>query len=125
MILTTLALACALADPQAAPPAEKTAAAPVFAIVFRTGPAWDVAKAPGEQAFFAEHSKNLRALREEGRILLGGRFSDQGLVLVQAASQEEAQGFVDRDPSVKNGTFRAEVHRFAPFMTGCVGAAAK
>ena len=121
-MLTTLALACALADPQSAPAADQTAAAkPVFAIVFRTGPAWDAGKPPAEQAFFADHSKNLRALREEGRILLGGRFSDQGLVLVQAASQEEAQGFVDRDASVKNGTFRAEVHRFAPFMAGCVG----
>jgi uncharacterized protein YciI len=120
-MLTTLLLACALADPQGSAPANKTADAPVFAIVFRTGPAWDAAKPPGEQPFFADHSKNLRALREEGRILIGGRFSDQGLVLVQAASQEEAQGFVDRDPSVTHGTFRAEVHRFAPFMTGCVG----
>ena len=121
MFLTTLALACALADPQPAPSADQPPEKPVFAIVFRTGPAWDAGKPPAEQAFFADHSKNLRALREEGRLLLGGRFSDQGLVLVQAASQEEAQGFVDRDPSVKNGTFRAEVHRFAPFVAGCVG----
>jgi uncharacterized protein YciI len=96
----------------------------VFALVFRTGPAWDKSKAPGEQAFFADHSKNLRDLRAEGRLLLGGRFSDQGLVLVRAASADEARALVDRDPSVKNGTFQAEVHPFYAFMPGCVGAEA-
>ncbi len=136
MTVSVLALACALAvqdAPTAVPPASTavqdapTALPPaprLFALVFRTGPAWDPAKPPGEQAHFAEHSKNLRDLRAEGRLLLGGRFSDQGLVLVQAASIEEARGLVERDPSVKNGTFRAEVHPFSAFMPGCVGAGA-
>ena len=119
MILATFVLACAVAAPQAAPP-EKPAGE-VYALVFRTGPAWDKAKAPGEQPYFADHSKNLRDLRAEGRLVLGGRYSDVGLVLVRAATLDEARALVDRDPSVKNGTFAAEVHPFRAFMPGCVG----
>lgn len=118
MTIPTVVLACALAAPQAAP---APPSGDVFALVFRTGPGWDKAKAPGEQPFFAEHSKNLRELRAEGRLLVGGRFSDLGLVLVRAASEAEARALVERDPSVKNGTFQAEVHPFRAFMPGCVG----
>jgi uncharacterized protein YciI len=119
VILATVALACALAQTPAETPAGK--AGEVYALVFRTGPAWDKAKAPGEQPFFAEHSKNLRDLRSEGRLVMGGRFSDVGLVLVRAATLDEARALLDRDPSVKNGTFQAEAHPFRAFMPGCVG----
>lgn len=118
-MIATWTLACALAAPQAAP--APAPAGDVFALVFRTGPAWDKSKPPNEQPFFADHSTNLRELRAEGRLLIGGRFSDLGLVLVRAASAEEARALVDRDPSVKNGTFQAEVHPFQAFMPGCVG----
>jgi hypothetical protein len=73
-------------------------------------------------ALAAQSSRDLRA---EGRLLLGGRFSDLGLVLARAASAEEARALVDRDPSVKNGTFQAEVHPFRAFMPGCVGTEAR
>jgi uncharacterized protein YciI len=118
------ALGCVLAAPPstaAAPPSAEPVTAEVFAVVFRTGPSWDKSKSPGEQAFFADHSKNLRDLRAEGRLILGGRFSDQGLVLLRAATLEEARGLVARDSSVKNGVFQAEVHPFRAFLPGCVG----
>ena len=124
MTILTWVVACALSGQSstpAAPPPSPNATGDVYALVFRTGPSWDKAKPPAEQAFFADHSKNLRDLRVEGRLLLGGRFSDQGLVLVRAASVDEARALVDRDPSVKNGTFQAEVHPFRAFMPGCVG----
>lgn len=120
-MLAVLALACAVSAQAPASAPAKAPANDVFALVFRTGPAWDKAKPPHEQAFFADHSKNLRELRAEGRLLLGGRYSDLGLVLVRAASAGEARALADRDPSVKNGTFQAEVHPFYAFMTGCVG----
>ena len=124
MSILTLVVACALSGQSstpAAPPPSPSATGDVYALVFRTGPSWDKAKTPTEQPFFADHSKNLRDMRAEGRLLLGGRFSDQGLVLVRAASLDEARSLVDRDPSVKNGTFQAEVHLFRAFMPGCVG----
>jgi uncharacterized protein YciI len=106
-----------------APPASPAPAKRTFALVFRTGPSWNKAKAPGAQAHFADHSANIRKLREEGRLLVGGRFSDQGLLIVEAKDEAEARTFVDRDPSVRAGTFTAEVHAWSTFAGGCVGRA--
>ena len=103
-----------------ASPAAVPAPARTFALVFRAGPAWDKAKSPGQQLHFADHSANIRRLREEGRLQLGGRFSDVGLLLVKAADEAEARSLVDRDPSVKAGVFTAEAHPFATFAEGCV-----
>ena len=68
-MMLLLALTCAVAQgaPAAAPP--KAPVNDTFAATFRTGPAWDAAKAPADQAGFAAHSQNLRALRSEGRLL--------------------------------------------------------
>lgn len=115
-----LALACAaLQSAPAGPP--KAPVNDTFAATFRTGPAWDPAKAPPDQAQFAAHSQNLRALRSEGRLLLGGRYGELGLVLMRAANLDEARALVERDPSVKAGTFAVDVQPFYPFMPGCVG----
>lgn len=98
---------------------------PVFAVTFRTGPGWDPAKPPAEQLHFAEHSRNLRQLRADGQILLGGRFGEVGLVLLRAKSEDEARGLVERDPAIQAGTFKAEIHRWSPFMGGCTGTDAR
>ena len=116
-----LALTCALAQASPAAPPAKASVNDTFAATFRTGPAWDPAKAPQDQAGFAAHSQNLRALRSERRLLLGGRYGELGLVVLRAASLDEAKALVDRDPSVKAGTFAVEVQPFYPFMPGCVG----
>jgi uncharacterized protein YciI len=92
----------------------------LFAVVFRTGPAWDAAKPPGEQRFFKDHSQNIGRLKTEGRLALGGRFSDMGLLLVKASSVEDARSLVDRDPSVAAGVFKADVHPWSTFASGCV-----
>jgi uncharacterized protein YciI len=118
-----LALAAAAAPPQDPTPPESPAPAAVprlFAVVFRTGPAWDAAKPPREQRHFKDHSENIAALKAEGRLALGGRFADVGLLLVRAASQAEADSLVARDPSVAAGVFKAEVHPWSTFAEGCV-----
>jgi uncharacterized protein YciI len=51
---------------------------------------------------------------------VGGRFSELGLLLVRAASREEAQSWVDRDPAVAAGVFMAEVHPWSTFAAGCL-----
>lgn len=117
------AVACAALAQAAAPPATKAPVNDTFAATFRTGPAWDAAKPPAEQAHFADHSKNLRALRAEGRLLLGGRSGELGLVILRASSLDEARALVARDPAVKAGTFAVDVQPFYPFMPGCVGEA--
>jgi len=116
-----LALTCAVAQASAPAPPSKAPANETFAATFRTGPAWDAAKAPPDQPHFAAHSQNLRALRAEGRLLLGGRYGALCLVVLRAASLDEARALVERDPSVKAGTFAVDVQPFYPFMPGCVG----
>jgi uncharacterized protein YciI len=108
-----------------APAKAQAPAEPVFAVTFRTGPGWDAAKPPGEQLHFADHSRNLRQLRADGRILIGGRFGDVGLVLLRAKSGEEARALVERDPSIQAGVFKAEIHPWSPFMGGCTGTEGK
>jgi uncharacterized protein YciI len=97
------------------PPPEK-----LFAVLFRTGPAWDKAKPPNEQAFFKEHSANLAELRKAGRIVTGGRYADVGLVVVKAASLEAAKALLAGDPTIGAGVFEAQVHPWATLFEGCV-----
>ncbi len=92
----------------------------LFLVQFTVGEKWVKEKAPQEQAFFAEHSANLKRLRTEGKLLLGGRYSDKGVILVKAASEEAVQKEIQQDPSVAHGTFVAAIYPFAPFYDGCV-----
>ena len=115
-----LSFATALAQtPPSAPPAG--APAPLYAAVFKTGPKWDPAKPPNEQAAFREHSANLAKLRAAGRIVMGARYADVGLVVVSAANEAEARTLFEADPSISAGTFALEVYRFSVFYPGMVG----
>jgi uncharacterized protein YciI len=91
-----------------------------FAVEFRTGPAWDKAKPPNEQKHFSDHSANLRKLRQEGRIVLGGRYGEVGLVLLRATSEDDARALVGADPSVTAGVFVAAISPWSTFMGGSV-----
>ena len=112
--LALVTLACASA------PAPSPAASRLYAAVVRTGPSWDPAKAPGAQLHFKEHSANIRRLGAEGKLALGGRFGDLGLLVVRAGSEAEARALFDADPSVAAGTFRVEVNEWRTFAPGCV-----
>ena len=109
-----LALSLALLANEPAPP-EK-----FFLVQFTVGDAWVAEKAPHEQAHFAEHSANLKRLRTAGKLLLGGRYADKGIIIVKGASEQEVRAEIDKDLSVAKGTFTAVVHPFAPFYDGCV-----
>jgi uncharacterized protein YciI len=103
---------------QTPPPATP---APLYAAIFKTGPKWDAAKPPGEQAAFREHSANLAKLRAAGAIVMGARYAEIGLVVVTAANEAEARKLFDGDPSIAAGTFTLDVHRFSVFYPGQVG----
>ena len=123
-LLLALVAVFAGVPPARAQPASGPAAAapdlPLFAIEIKVGPRWDPSKAPQEQAFFREHSANLRRLRDNGSVVLGARYADKGLVVVAAASAEDARRMMDADPSVAAGTFVFEVHPFNVFYPGAV-----
>jgi uncharacterized protein YciI len=104
-------------QPEPTPPPPK-----LFAIVFRTGPAWDAAKPAGQQAFMKEHSQNLGSLRKAEKIALGGRFGEFGLVVVRAADMAEARAMLLGDPAVTNGVFQADVHPWSTIYEGCTSA---
>lgn len=92
----------------------------LFAIEITVGPGWDASKPPNAQAYFAEHSANLRRLREAGQLVMGARYSDKGLIVVRAGSPEEVHAMMAQDPSIGAGTFRYAVHPFAVFYPGTV-----
>jgi hypothetical protein len=92
----------------------------LFAVLFRTGPAWDAAKPPGQQRFFKEHSQNLAALRKAEKIALGGRYADVGLVVVRAQDEAEVRALLAGDQSLAEAVFRADVHAWSTIFDGCV-----
>lgn len=103
-----------------APPAAPTLN--LYAVEIKTGPAWDAAKAPQEQPHFREHSLNLKRLRDAGQLLLGARYADKGLIVLQAASAEEAHAMMRQDPAIQGQVFSYELSDFRVFYGGAVPA---
>lgn len=92
----------------------------LFAVEIRTGPNWDSSKPPGEQKFFSEHSANLKHLRDTGRIAMGARYSDIGLIIFSGRSADEIRTLMSQDPSMAAGTFKYEVYPLNVFYPGLV-----
>lgn len=95
---------------------ESTEAKPqLFAVEIKTGPSWDASKAAHEQANFKEHSENLQRLRGEGKIVMGARYSDIGLIIISALTADEVVAMMEQDASMQSGTFVFAVHAFNMF----------
>ncbi len=61
------------------------------------------------------HLARLEPLNKEGRVILAGPLTDKtgSLMVIEAASLDEAQAFADGDPYTLHGVFaRVEVHPF-------------
>ena len=115
---------CSAAFAQAAPASAASAPAAaknLFAVEIRTGPQWNAALPPGQQPLMREHSANLRKLRDEGRIRIGARYGEVGLVVLEAATIDEARAWIEADPTMRAGTFRFEIHPLGVFYGGTVG----
>jgi len=70
-----------------------------------------------EAAIVARHFEYLQAQARAGRVRIAGRTTEDdertlGLVLLAAASEEEARAFMLADPAVAQGVMRAELHPF-------------
>ena len=76
--------------------------------------------APSRGGGAKDHSANLKRLRDSGAILIGARYADQGMIVVQAASEEAARAEVEKDPMVAAGTFAMTIAAFQPFYSGCI-----
>ena len=121
-LLLALAGSHAAAQPTAGSETGSSAPAAIkpllFAVEFRIGANWNPSLSPGQQAFMREHSANLRKLRDEGRIRFGARYGEVGLMVLEAASIDEARAWIEADPAVKAGTFRFEIQPLAIIYGG-------
>lgn len=109
--------------PAAPPSAEAAPATPLFAVEFRTGPAWVKEKPASEQQYFREHSANLNRLRKAGQLVVGARYADKGLMIFSAQTAEDVRREIDGDPAIKAGVFAYELHSFRVHFPGCLGKA--
>ena len=82
-----------------------------FAIIGHDGPEGS-AKRPVHRA---AHLQRLETLATEGRLVLGGPFTDKSgsLIVIEVDSFVEAEAFAQEDPYVVHGIFeRVEIHPF-------------
>ena len=93
----------------------------LFIAHFSTGPAWQAGKPAPEQRHFAEHSANLKRLRAEGRLVVGARYADKGMIVVKAGSLEQATALFAADPMVAGEAFLLRVDELRPFYPGTIG----
>ncbi|MCW4462999.1 YciI family protein [Sphingomonas sp. BT-65] len=106
------------------PAAQQQAARPMFAIVYRAGPAWKPG-VPMKDQGLRDHFYYVKALHERGDIVYAGPMGpDGGLILVHAADQAAADAIVAADPAVKAGIFVGTARDFTPRFTGTGAAAA-
>lgn len=91
------------------------AAEPIFAILYRPGPAWIPGRPLREQAL-ATHLAYMEDLFKAGRLVFAGPFLDDsgGAAFVRAAEAAAAEAIRDSDPAVLAGVFMAEVR---PWMS--------
>ena len=88
-----------------------------FIVHLETGPAWDPALPPGEQDRFAEHSANMKRLRDEGAIVFGARYSDYGLLIIESDSVDAVRAELEADPGVAAGIFVFRVDPISVFYS--------
>ena len=93
----------------------------LFAMVYSKGKAWNENVSASEQLKFKQHSVHLQNLRKEKKIIIGGRYSDYGFMILEAKNIDEAKLITQRDSTVINGVFKVELFEFLPFFEGCIG----
>ena len=112
-----------LANTFAQTPATVAPTAPqgkLYVVEIKTGPQWDANKPAHEQSKFREHSANLKAIRDQGRLVLGARYADKGLIVVESATEQEARALFEQDPSIAEGIFAYTIFEFNVFYSGTV-----
>ena len=121
VILTIVLCAClSLAQSADRPPQQTAQTKQYFIAIFSRGTAWEDAKPAHEQIGFKEHSENLRRLRAEKRLAIGGRYGDKGMLIIEATSEDDARSLFVSDVMVSKKTFTLELHQFRPFYKGSI-----
>ena len=92
----------------------------LFTMIYTPGEKWDQSIPFSQQPFSKEHSMHLQKLRKEGRIVIGGRYSDKGFMLLKAKDSLEADAIIKLDPSVTHQIFDVALFEFSTFYEGCI-----
>jgi len=102
----TLAAGSAMAD----------GAASLYVFIYRQGPAWQADKPMRAQPAMREHGAYMKKLFDSGVSFAAGPTTDTpgGLVIVRAATLEDAKALMAADPGVRSGMFLGEVHAWTP-----------
>ena len=112
LALVPTGAALAQTPPPPAPPPR------LYAVRLSTGPAWDAAKSPNDQAGMKEHSANIARLRREGTLVLGARFGELGLLVLRVPDEAAVRAQLGPDPTVASGVFKIQIDVFSPFAHG-------
>ena len=88
----------------------------VFAVTTAKGPNWDRARGIREQQAWDEHAAFADSLVDRGVVILGGPISsdsdeDVGLLVVNAADDQEVQSIFSNDPWATNLVLRVKAVR--------------
>jgi uncharacterized protein YciI len=78
-----------------------------FLVMEKPGPTWDPARPRREQDGWGEHARFMDALADAGFVVLGGPLGDMEgdpMLVVDAASEEEARKRLAPDPWLEDGT---------------------
>jgi uncharacterized protein YciI len=128
--LSTLALGAQAQQPAQPRPAQPTTGARpaqgaptayYFMVQFAPGQRWDRSKPADQQAGFREHQQFLQTMRQQGRLLLGGRYAGRGMFILIGTSEQEIRQIVGTDPIVRSGVMAFEAFPFQVTYPGFVG----
>lgn len=70
---------------------------------------------PDDEAISASHFEYLQSAAEAGTVVLAGRSQDgigPAIVIIEAEDDGAARQFMENDPFVSSGLFRANLHPF-------------
>ena len=78
---------------------------------------------PEEETIVGEHFSYLERLTHEGVVLLAGRtlnldYSNFGIIIFRASSEQATRQLVESDPAVKNRVMRAELYPYRIALLG-------
>lgn len=89
----------------------------LFIVTYSPGAAWEAGEPMAKQNLVG-HLAHMKALLERGHVFAAGGFTDSGtpggMVIMWAASLDEANALVAADPAVRDRVFAASVRAWAP-----------
>ncbi|MCJ8008357.1 YciI family protein [Lederbergia wuyishanensis] len=90
-----------------------------FLILLAPGENWRDDVVLHNQPFMPEHAVYVQEAYLQGKIILAGPYEDLtgGAIVIDVENKDDVQGFVENDPTVKNGIFTYQIKRWGEGMS--------